>query len=47
MDLKPPVPDGSTDIVVAMDPFSRWMKIALLPMRSSADVTDYVTDYFY
>ena len=39
MDLKPPVPDGSMDIVVAVDPFTRWMEIAPLPTRSSADVT--------
>ena len=39
MDLKLPAPDGLTDIVVAVDPFTRWMDIAPLPTRSSADVT--------
>ena len=38
-DLKPPSPDGSTDTVVAVDPFTRWMEIAPLPMRPSADMT--------
>ena len=38
-DLKPPAPDGLMDIVVAMDPFTRWMEITLLPTRSSADMT--------
>ena len=39
MDLKPPTPDGLVDTVVAKDPFTRWMEIAALPMRSTADVT--------
>ena len=43
-DLKPPAPDGSTDIVVAVDPFTRWMEIALLPTRSSADVNTWFHD---
>ena len=44
MDLKPPAPDGSMDIMVATDPFTRWMEIATLPMRSSADVTMWIHD---
>ena len=43
MDLKPPVPDASVDIVVAVDPFTRWMEIAFLPMRSYA----YMTTWFH
>ena len=42
--LKPPVRDGLTDIVVAEDPFTRWMEITPLPTRSSADVTTWFHD---
>ena len=38
-DLKPPVPNRLMDIIVAVDPFTRWMEIATLPTRSSADLT--------
>ena len=39
MDVKPPALDGLTDIIIAVDPFTRWMEIAPFPTRSAADVT--------
>ena len=38
MDLQPPEPNGSMDIVVAVNPFTGWMEIAPLLKRSTADV---------
>ena len=38
MDIKTPVLDGSIDIVVAVDPFTRWIKIVSMPIKSTIDV---------
>ena len=44
MDLKPPKPDESTVIVLAVDPFTKVMEITPLLTRPSTDVTMWFHD---
>ena len=36
--LQPAAPDGSTEVIVGIDPFTRWLEMAALPDKSAARV---------
>ena len=44
MDLISLAQDGLDDIVVAVNPFTRQIEIALLPLRSAASITMWFQD---
>ncbi len=39
MGLSPAAPNGATDIVLAVDPYSKWVKCAALPNLNSHEST--------
>ena len=37
----PPAPDGATDVILAVDPFSKWVEIGTVPTLNSHEVAEW------
>ena len=42
--LKPPAPNGGTDIVLGVDPFSKWVELAVMPELDSTNTATWFAD---
>jgi hypothetical protein len=42
--LKPPAPNGGTHVIVCVDPFSKWVEIAVLPELDSSNSATWFYD---
>lgn len=44
MKLKPAAPNGGTDVIVCVDPFSKWVELAVLPELDSTNTATWFFD---
>ena len=41
VNFSPPAPDGATDVVLAVDPFSKWVEMGTVPTLNSHEVAEW------
>ncbi len=41
VNFTPPAPDGATDVILAVDPFSKWVEIGTVPTLNSHEVAEW------
>ena len=41
MNFTPPAPDGATDVILAVDPFTKWVEVGTVPSLNSHEVAEW------
>ena len=41
VNFSPPAPDGATDIIIAVDPFTKWVEVGTVPDLKSHSVAEW------
>ena len=41
VNFTPPAPDGATDVILAVDPFTKWVEVGTVPSLNSHEVAEW------